>query len=82
MGNKFSLLQRLNEADHSPKEKSPFAPGIEYQEYLLEVEGKDETIFIPLKECTAFEDALSKQTKYLTREELREFLRSHRGIKV
>ena len=82
MGNKFSLLQQLDEAQRTPVEKSPFAPGVEYQEYELEVDGKNQNIFIPLKECTAFEEALSQQTKYLTGDDLRKFLRNHRGIKV
>lgn len=81
MGKKFSLLQRLNESN-PPKEASLLPSGVEYQEYLLEVESKDQTIFIPLKECDAFEAAISRQPKYLTRDDLRDILRNHRGIKA
>ncbi len=82
MGTKFSLLKQLDELHTQPVEQSPFPKGVEYQEYSLEVEGKDQTIFIPLRECTAFEAALSSQTKYLTTDDMQEILRVHRGIRL
>ncbi len=82
MGTKFSLLKQLDEAHNNPDEKSPFPKGIEYQEYLLEVEGRDQPVFIPLRECAAFEASLSSQTKYLTSDDMREILRKHRGIRL
>lgn len=82
MGKKFSLLQQLDEAQTIPVKQSPFPKGVEYQEYELDVEGNDQTVFIPLKECDAFEAALSQQTKYLSRDDLRDILRNHRGIKL
>lgn len=82
MGTNFSLLQQLEKNKHSSTKTSPFPKGVEYQEYVLEVEGQDQTIFIPLKETIAFETALSLQTKYISTDDLREILRTHRGIKV
>ncbi len=82
MGNNFSLLKQLDEARTTPPESSPFPKGIEYQEYSLDVEGKDQTIFIPLRECSAFETALLQQTNSLTSDDICEILRVHRGIRV
>ena len=82
MGKNFSLLQQLNEEEHRIVEENPFPPGVDYQEYTLEVSGEESTVFIPLRECDAFEETLSTQTKYLDDEELRRILRKHRGIKA
>ena len=82
MGKEFSLLQQLTNERDKIVEKSPFPPGVKYQEYTLEVDRQEKTVFIPLRECEAFEQTLSTQTKYLDGETLREILRMHRGIKA
>lgn len=81
MGKNFSLLQQLNEKHDKVTEESPFPPGIKYQEYTLEIDGNDVQVFIPLRECEAFEETLSTQSKYLDGDTLRDVLRKHRGIK-
>lgn len=82
MSNNFSLLQQLSEEHQNPKEVSPFPPGVDYQEYLIEIDKKEKSVFIPLRECTAFEQTLSTLPKYPDREDLRTVLRKHRGIVV
>ena len=81
MGRNFSLLQQLTLEKDKVLEQSPLPPGIKYQEYTLEVNGEESTVFIPLRESAAFERTLSAQTKYLDGDALREILRKHRGIK-
>ncbi len=81
MTKKFSLIKTLNE---SPKEvkKDPFPKGIAYQEYTIEVKGKPQQIFIPLKECAIFEEHVTHINKTLDEDDLRDLLRKHRGIKT
>lgn len=82
MGKEFSLLQQLSQEQNTIKEKNPFPPGVSYQEYVLEINGRDIEVFIPLRECETFEEDLSTQTKYLDDDELRKILRKYRGIRT
>ena len=78
----FSLLQQLEDEKHGIRQEDPFAPGTQYQEYTVEAEKQEYKIYIPLRECEAFEQALSTQAKYLDREDLRRLLRKYRGIRL
>jgi len=78
---KYSLIKTLNESPEETK-KDPFPKGIEYQEYTIEIKGKPQQIFIPLKECTLFEEHVAHINKTLDADDLRKLLRKHRGIKT
>lgn len=80
MNQKFSLIEKLNNPNLDRKEETPFPPGIEYQEYILEVKGREQAVFIPSKECSLFEKSLINRTS-LDEDDLRDILRKHRGIR-
>jgi len=82
MDNKFSLLEELNETkDKKAEVNDTFPHGIAYQEYTLKVAGNDQKVFIPLKECDAFENTLRQMTNNPNKNELMELMRKHRGLK-
>ena len=80
MNTKFSLIEKLNQRQVEKPKEDPFPPGIEYQEYIVEVKGVEQAVFIPLKECDKFEKSLIK-TPSLDDDDLRVILRKHRGIR-
>ena len=80
MSSKFSLLKHL---ERSEEEKGPLLPkGIKYREYIVETNEGEVTVYIPLRECQAFESKLIDSAKYVDKEDLRSLLRKHRGIKA
>lgn len=79
MNQKFSLLKTLGEEEQAD-EKTPLPKGINYQEYIIDVQGQELSVFIPLREYVAFEQSLS-DIESLDRDALRDILRKHRGIK-
>lgn len=74
----YSLLKALSRK--RVEEKALLPKGIAYQEYIVEVGGQEKKVFVPLRECDAFENSLSK-IEELDEDELRNILRKHRGIK-
>lgn len=77
---KFSLLQDLQEREHTPNIHRPVhRPGIQYQEYELDVGGQPRTVFIPVRECEKFETTLSL-CETIDNTILRQVLRDFRGI--
>lgn len=82
MSDKPSLLNHLKEDGFAYKPEKKFPNGIDYQEYVVEVEGKETTVYIPLRECDAFETTLSRDVKLLDKSTLRDVLRQHRGLQV
>ena len=80
MNSKFSLIEKLNSKQVEKPKRNPFPPGIEYQEYILEIKGVEQTVFIPLKECDEFEKSLTHKSS-LDDDDLRDLLRQHRGIR-
>lgn len=74
----FSLLKTLNE--HRVEEKTTLPKGINYQEYVIEVDKQEVTVFIPLRECKSFEETLY-DVERIDEDNLRDILRRHRGIK-
>lgn len=75
----FSLIKKLDEQkDAKP---SPMAENISYQQYELEVDGKNQIVNIPLKEVDAFENTIVETKEPLTRKSLKQILREHRGVR-
>lgn len=73
----FSLIKQLQ---NPATEEKPLLPrGIEYQEYVVEPREGSMTVFVPLRETEAFEEAI-KGHAVLLRSDVRDLLRTHRGI--
>jgi hypothetical protein len=73
----YSLIKQLQ---NPATEEKPLLPrGIKYQEYVVEPQEGDMTVFIPLRETEAFEAAI-KEEAVLLRSDVRRLLRAHRGI--
>lgn len=78
MGSKYSLIEQLNNPE---KSSAPILPeGINYQEHNLTVDREEVKVFIPLRESSAFEAAITEHGKYLNRDDFRSLMRKHRGI--
>ena len=73
----FSLIKQLQQGPSTEKQCLP--KGIKYQEYEIEPKDGTMTVFIPLKEAEAFEQAL-QEINILLRSDVRNLLRAHRGI--
>lgn len=82
MDKKPSLTEHLKKDHFSYKPEKQLPDGIQYQEYVVEVDSVDTTVYIPLRECEAFETTLSRDVKILDRATLRDVLRQHRGLKA
>jgi len=78
--NNFALIDELN--TKKEENTSPLAEGIEYQEYELTVDGKPQSVSIPLKESENFEKYLTESNIILTRKTLKVILREFRGIRA
>lgn len=78
--NDFALIDKLN--TKIEENTSPLAEGIEYQEYELTVDGKVQSVSIPLREAENFEKYLTESDIALTRKSLKVILREFRGIRV
>jgi len=73
----FSLIERLNKKE----DESPLAKGVQYQQYELEVDGKQQTVNIPLREAENFEEFVVNNNNPLTRKSLKGILRQFRGVR-
>lgn len=82
MTKKFSFLEQLNntKAELNGIKNTQPAFTIKYQEYEIVVEGKAQTVFIPVRETELFEKTLEKYEQ-IGKHDLREILRMHRGIR-
>jgi len=78
--NDFALIEKLN--TKKEENTSPLAEGIEYQEYELTVDGKAQSVSIPLREAENFEKYLTESNITLTRKALKVILREFRGIRA
>jgi hypothetical protein len=78
---KFALFSDIINPKKPTTADVPQVKGIKYQQYEVEVEGKNVTVSIPLKESANFEQHLMSFTKGLTTEDLRLTLRQFRGIR-
>ncbi len=74
---KFSLIKQLQ--NPTSVEKPLLPRGIQYQEYVIEPKDGNMTVFIPLREAAAFEEAIQEHA-ILFRSDVRTLLRTHRGI--
>jgi hypothetical protein len=73
----YSLIKQLQ---NPPTEEKPRLPrGLDYQEYVVEPQEGNMTVFIPIRETEAFEEAIKEHT-VLLRSDVRRLLRAHRGI--
>lgn len=77
--NDFSLIKQMSESKDQPE--SPMPKGVKYQQYEIEVDGKDRIINIPLRESDNFEDAVGKLAGTVTGKDLKTLLRQFRGIR-
>lgn len=80
MNKNLFLIQQLNKQRESKKEDL-LPSGINYQEYILEVEKQELLVLIPFNESNNFENTLN-QINILDKDYLREILRKHRGIQI
>lgn len=79
--NGFSLIKQINEGKKEVVDDSPLAAGIQYQQYELEVEGKERVINIPLREADNFEQAVGELKQDIDSATLKQLLRDFRGIR-
>lgn len=73
----FKLIQTFENqknANEVPKHN------IKYQQYIIEVDGDERSIFIPLRESTEFENYLSEKRR-IDEIEFRKMLRTFRGVR-
>lgn len=78
---KYSLIKQLNEAEkQKDAPKSTMPTGLPYQEYEIEVDGKERLINIPLREADAFETAVSEMGE-IDGPALKTLLRQFRGLR-
>lgn len=75
----FPLIKELQ----NPKERVPLAPGVQYQEWNVEVKGHAESVkvHIPIRETENFTNALVEYRDNLDDDTLKIILREHRGIR-
>jgi len=75
----FPLIKELQ----NPKERVPLAPGVQYQEWSVEVKGHTDPVkvHIPIREKDGFADSLVKHRNHLDDDALKLILREHRGIR-
>lgn len=81
MQDKFPLIHQLqSEESVEFTKKAPTATNVKYKDFVVEVEGLQTLVKIPLREAEAFGRAIQKN-KYIGRDTLRQLLRTHRGIR-
>lgn len=75
---KFSLISEYtNIIKETPKQKSNKSI---YQEYIIEVESKECSVYIPLRECENFENVINSKT-FIDNGQLTKLMREFRGIR-
>lgn len=75
---KFSLIMELTDTN-TPKINKKEKSDIKYQQYVIEVSGKEVTVDIPLREVNNFEEELSN-IKDIDDKKLNIILRKYRGL--
>jgi hypothetical protein len=75
---KFALIEEFQ--NPNTDDKTPLPRGLKYQEYELSLYGEPITVFVPLKESAAFEQAMPKRDTF-NRRELKHLLHKFRGIR-
>lgn len=51
-----------------------------YQEYIIEVDNKEISVYIPLRECKPFENIV-ENTDHITEAQIKQLMREFRGIR-
>ncbi len=74
----FSLITQLNENTNSTITPTN---NIEYQQYELQVDGKDQVVNIPIRESVNFENTVTEMETPITRVVLKNLLRTFRGTR-
>ena len=83
MSEKFSLINEykaIQEGSVVSKPKDAPKNKVKYQEYIIEVNSKDTSVYIPIRECDNFESLLEHSTS-LEDYQLKNILREFRGIR-
>lgn len=74
----FSLFKQMKEQAAQP---TPTGPRIKYQQYDLEIEEKEVSVLIPVRECETFEEWLC-ECETLSSFKLKKALREFRGVLI
>ena len=84
MSDKFSLMSEYTTQGKETKKVSESADThehkVKYQEYILEVDSKERSVYIPIRECENFEIVLENTTN-ISSGQLKQLLRDFRGIR-
>jgi len=85
MSDKFSLISEYTtqgKADKKTEEAKveAIALKVKYQEYLIEIDSKECSVYIPVRECKNFESILEHSTD-ISAFQLKKLLREFRGIR-
>ncbi len=78
---RFTLINNLDAEHKKEAAKDPNAPNITYQRYDLDIDGKEQGVLIPVRECENFETSLSKMS-YISNQKLKQVVREFRGLIV
>jgi len=86
MSSKFSLISEYTTKGKDKKRltekatESTNVHKVKYQEYIIEVDSSERSVYIPVRECEHFEKVLESTTD-ITAFQLKELLRDFRGIR-
>lgn len=80
MDKKFKLINEMMKKPSKEEVSKTEKTNIKYQEYDLLVEGKVQTVLIPVRECDLFEETL-EDFETINKVQLRKILFKHRGIR-
>jgi len=86
MNDKFSLISEYTTKGKNKKrltektKESDDVHKVKYQEYIIEVDSSERSVYIPIRECDHFEKVLENTTD-ITAFQLKKLLREFRGIR-
>jgi hypothetical protein len=85
MSDKFSLISEYTTQGKAIKKSNEAkvetaALKVKYQEYLIEIDSKECSVYIPIRECESFENVLEHSTN-ISAFQLKKLLREFRGIR-
>jgi hypothetical protein len=78
---RFSLINNIDDQHKKEAAKDPNAPNITYQRYDLDINGHEQGVLIPVRECENFETRVSSMA-HLSSQKLKEIVREFRGLIV
>lgn len=74
---KFSIISECSIIKEKPQQSSN---KIKYQEYIIDVDGIENSVYIPIRECSSFENVINT-ANYITEVQLKQLMREYRGIR-